>query len=92
MGILYWQMNDIWQGPTWASLEFGGRWKPLQYTVRRAFAPVALSWYQSGDKLSLEVVSDLLVPATLHIQISMINLVTDLITPVQHLSMILEAS
>ncbi len=36
-------MNDIWQGPSWASMEFGGRWKPLHYTVRRTFAPTHLS-------------------------------------------------
>jgi len=36
-------MNDIWQGPSWASLEYGGRWKPTQYTTRRVFAPVSIS-------------------------------------------------
>ena len=60
MGILYWQMNDIWQGPSWASMEFGGRWKPLHYTVRRTFAPTAMSAYQKdGDNsVSFHVVSD----------------------------------
>ena len=26
-GALYWQANDIWQAPSWASLEYQGRWK-----------------------------------------------------------------
>jgi beta-mannosidase len=43
MGILYWQLNDIWQGPSWASVEYGGRWKPLQYAIRRAYAPVVVT-------------------------------------------------
>jgi len=44
MGTLYWQLNDIWQGPSWSSMEWGGRWKPLQYTVRRSYSPVVVTF------------------------------------------------
>jgi len=30
MGALYWQLNDIWQGASWATLEFGGRFKTIK--------------------------------------------------------------
>ncbi|XP_057649129.1 beta-mannosidase isoform X2 [Chionomys nivalis] len=40
MGALYWQLNDIWQAPSWASLEYGGKWKMLHYFARRFFAPL----------------------------------------------------
>jgi len=43
MGILYWQLNDIWQGPSWASMDWNGRWKALQYSVKRAFAPITVT-------------------------------------------------
>jgi beta-mannosidase len=42
MGILYWQLNDIWQGPSWSSIEFNGRWKPLHYAIQRVYAPLQL--------------------------------------------------
>lgn len=35
-----WQLNDIWQGASWSSIEFGGRWKLLHHFVRRFFAPL----------------------------------------------------
>ena len=32
MGSLYWQLNDIWSAPTWASIEYGSwRWRMLHY-------------------------------------------------------------
>jgi beta-mannosidase len=43
MGILYWQLNDIWQGPSWSSVEYGGRWKPLQYAIKRAYSPLVVT-------------------------------------------------
>ncbi|MBU5670411.1 beta-mannosidase [Paenibacillus brevis] len=43
MGTLYWQMNDCWPVASWAGIDYYGRWKSLQYTVRRGFAEVILS-------------------------------------------------
>ena len=37
------QLNDIWAGFSWSSLDFGGNWKLLHYSVKRFFAPVLAS-------------------------------------------------
>ncbi len=42
MGTLYWQINDTWPVHSWASLDYGGQWKPLHYMARRFFNPVNL--------------------------------------------------
>ncbi|XP_064086358.1 beta-mannosidase-like isoform X2 [Macrobrachium nipponense] len=57
-GALYWQTNDIWQGPSWASLEYGGRWKMLHYYVKKFFTPVLVSLYVDGDDLEVAVIND----------------------------------
>ena len=43
MGIIYWQLNNNWPVASWSSLDYSGKWKPLHYRVKRAFAPLAVS-------------------------------------------------
>ena len=43
MGSLYWQLNDVWPGASWASVDWFGRWKALQFHARRFYAPVTVS-------------------------------------------------
>lgn len=61
LGSLYWQLEDIWQAPTWAGIEYDGRWKVLHYVARDIYKPVIVApyWnYTTGD-LSIYVTSDL---------------------------------
>ena len=48
MGALYWQLNDIWPGTSWASMDYFGRYKALQYAAKRFFAPVLISCEEQG--------------------------------------------
>lgn len=66
LGSLYWQLEDIWQGPTWAGIEYSGRWKQLHYTAKDIYQPVIISPFYNrttGD-LEVYVTSDLWTPAT----------------------------
>jgi beta-mannosidase len=61
LGSLYWQLEDIWQAPSWAGIEYGGRWKVLHYKMRDIYWPVIVSpfWnYTTGD-VEVYVTSDL---------------------------------
>jgi beta-mannosidase len=40
MGLMYWQLNDIWQTPSWSSIEYGLQWKMAHYYVRHAYSSV----------------------------------------------------
>ena len=42
MGALFWQINDNWPVASWSSIEYGGKWKLLQYEAQRFFAPQRL--------------------------------------------------
>ncbi|KAL5010698.1 hypothetical protein ScPMuIL_013003 [Solemya velum] len=62
MGALYWQLDDIWQAPTWASIEYTGKWKMLHYYARHFFAPMLISPIMDGEFLDVYVVVDQVPP------------------------------
>lgn len=48
MGTVYWQLNDCWPVASWASIDYYGRWKALQYAAKRFFAPIMISCQEEG--------------------------------------------
>merc|ERR1719230_370445 len=58
MGILYWQLNDIWQGPSWSSIEHSGRWRLTHSAVQRSFEPLAASLLLQNGTLRAFLTSD----------------------------------
>ncbi|XP_071518434.1 beta-mannosidase isoform X1 [Panulirus ornatus] len=87
-GALYWQLNDIWPGASWASIEYGGRWKMLHYYSKKFFSPVLVSLYRVEDQVKVHIVSDL--TDAIPLVTLMINLYRyDNTTPVKSLSKML---
>ena len=49
MGAVVWQLNDIWPVASWASVDYYGNWKALQYAEKKMFAPILLSCEEHGE-------------------------------------------
>lgn len=60
MGSLYWQLNDVWPGASWSSVDYFGHWKALHFHARRFFAPVTVAALHDKGITRLSVMSDLL--------------------------------
>jgi beta-mannosidase len=71
MGSLYWQLNDCWPVASWASIDYYGRWKALQYYARRFYDDVLISPFLDHDRVEVYVVSDKLQPlsGTIHMRL-----------------------
>ena len=57
MGTLYWQFNDIWPVASWASIDYCGRYKALQYAAKRFYQPIMISCEEIGEMQCLQSVN-----------------------------------
>ncbi len=74
MGSLYWQLNDCWPVASWASLDYYGRWKALQYYAKRFYSPLLVSPHVEDAILATYVVSDKTTPTTAQLRIRVMGL------------------
>lgn len=60
MGTLYWQLNDMWPAPSWASVDWKGNWKALHYMAKRFYAPLMISGLENTEdnSVAIHVTSD----------------------------------
>jgi len=58
MGTLYWQLNDSWPSISWSGIDYYGRWKALQYNVKKTYKKVIVSSELKNDILKIFVISD----------------------------------
>jgi beta-mannosidase len=64
MGSLYWQLNDCWPVVSWASIDYFGRPKALQYYAQRFYAPLLIAPVFAENQITAHIVSDRLTPVT----------------------------
>ncbi len=55
MGVVYWQINDIWPCASWASVDYHGRWKALHYMAKQFFAPLLVSILENEKDWTFEL-------------------------------------
>ncbi|HZU23605.1 MAG TPA: glycoside hydrolase family 2 protein, partial [Terriglobales bacterium] len=73
MGSLYWQLNDCWPVASWASIDYFGRWKALQYYARRFYAPVLVSPHEENGTIAVYVVSDRTTPVNAELTVRLMD-------------------
>ena len=62
MGSLYWQLNDVWPGASWSSIDWFGRWKLLNFAARRFYAPQAIVAEHTDGATRIALISDSTAP------------------------------
>lgn len=82
MGTLYWQLNDNWPVASWASIDYFGRWKALQYMACRFYSPTASSLVKEDTLLSLFAENETSVPAAWQADICIRNMDCEIISSV----------
>lgn len=72
-GSVFWQFNDVWNCPSWASVDFEGVPKALQYKSREFFAPVTVSCKKEKGKAVLFAHNDTLNAVELELTVKLFN-------------------
>ncbi len=73
MGALYWQLNDCWPVVSWSGIDYEGRWKAMQYFVKKSFAPIIISGEIKDSRLNIFLVNDTKHPITGQLIISLLD-------------------
>lgn len=58
MGALYWQLNDVWPGASWSSLEYDGSWKLLHHEAKRFFDSLIAAAFVRDGSVQVYAVND----------------------------------
>ncbi len=74
MGTLYWQLNDVWPGASWSSIDWYGRWKALQFHAKRFYAPVAVAALRRHGTTTVSLLNDRQEPTAATMRLRVLDL------------------
>lgn len=72
-GSIFWQFNDVWNCPSWSSVDFEGIPKALQYMARQFFAPVTVSCKKEKGKAVIYAHNDTLKNVSFTLTAELLN-------------------
>ncbi len=58
MGSIYWQLNDCWPVISWSGIDWKGRWKALQYRIKKLYADIIVSPFEERNFVKVQIISD----------------------------------
>ena len=58
MGSLYWQLNDVWEGASWSTIEYNGKWKAAHYALKKLYATNIIIAETTNDTTKIYIQSD----------------------------------
>ncbi len=73
MGTLFWQLNDCWPVTSWSSVDYFGRWKALNYQVKKSFSNLILSVKEEDNGYDIYLINDGLDPQAGQLEVEMID-------------------
>lgn len=59
-GSLWWQYNDCWGAPSWSSVDYFGKWKPLMYASKEFNQPFTVSFEDKKKSVAIYIINDTL--------------------------------
>jgi len=87
-GALFWMYSDCWGSIGWTIIDYFLNRKPAYYYVRRALAPLLISFHEEGDSLALWLTNDTLQSIECLVEYGVLDLVglTDYVEQVELVS------
>lgn len=77
MGSLFWQLNDIWPGVSWSTIDYYGRWKAMHYACKHIYAPFTVSVLDEGARMGVYIHNETRFAKVWRLELYVKNMIND---------------